>query len=70
VDEIYYVCFSNSGKLLATCGADGSVKVMKICRFFELKENTRIQKSLIYFDFPYRCGNMAITQNFYSPDKS
>ncbi|XP_062606186.1 F-box/WD repeat-containing protein 5-like [Saccostrea cucullata] len=29
LDEIYYVCFSNSGKLIATCGADGIVKVWK-----------------------------------------
>lgn len=27
VDEVYYVCFSNSGQLLATCGADGIVNV-------------------------------------------
>lgn len=27
-DEIYYICFSNSGNLIATCGEDGIVNVI------------------------------------------
>ncbi|XP_062598454.1 F-box/WD repeat-containing protein 5-like [Saccostrea cucullata] len=29
VDEVYNVCFSNSGSLIATCGADGIVNIWK-----------------------------------------
>ena len=29
-DEVYNVCFSNSGQFIATCGLDGHVKVCRI----------------------------------------
>ncbi|XP_048751978.2 F-box/WD repeat-containing protein 5-like [Ostrea edulis] len=42
VDEIYYVCFSNSGKLIATCGADGSVKVWQYGNNTELLQSRQV----------------------------
>ncbi|XP_062591806.1 F-box/WD repeat-containing protein 5-like isoform X1 [Saccostrea cucullata] len=42
VDEIYYVCCSNSGKFLATCGADGIVKVWKYGPNTELLHSSQV----------------------------
>lgn len=42
--EINYICFSNSGNLIATCGEDGIVNVINtFVKFYYMKIKTSIQ---------------------------